>query len=383
MSYEGELAEEYNLRITIAQATLYSSIGLAVLIFIFAIYVYIKFDKEYTAEFTGDYLRELPNDDSPAAVSYLYYMEKINEETITATLLDLIRRDYISLDSKGSNDSGSLSDFKLIINRSMPLDDLEAHEKHFMVWMFDKIGDGKTVTTRQIKEYGKKNIESARAFQSNLKTFVRMAEKLGRSKRYFINGPRLNKTALMLINLIPVLYMIVLFTLFIIYYINILPSIIICIITMIIYSTYILNIKKRTKEGNELFVKWKAFKKFLEHFSNMEDYPIPSIIVWEHYLVYATVLKISDKVMEQLKIKLPESEFESSNATYMRTAYGRHGFYHSNLTDHFRSSFVIAKMNASSTIVQASNNRSSFGGRGGGFGGGSSFGGGGGGGRSR
>ena len=143
---------------------------------------------------------------------------------------------------------------------------------------------------------------------------------------------------------------------------------------------YVYTIKKRSHEGNEEFAKWKAFKKFLVEFSNFEDYPIPGIIVWEKYLVYATSLKIADKVMDQLEVKLPE--YSDEGTTYMRRSYYGYHFHYRMQFRMINSSMRNARFQSMSTIA-AHNARSGGGGHGGGFSGGSSFGGGGGGGRSR
>ena len=39
-------------------------------------------------------------------------------------------------------------------------------------------------------------------------------------------------------------------------------------------------------------------------FRKSERLSNPGIIVWEHYLVYATSLKVADKVMKQLEVRL-------------------------------------------------------------------------------
>ena len=51
---------------------------------------------------------------------------------------------------------------------------------------------------------------------------------------------------------------------------------------------------------------WKAFKSFLEDFSSLDLAEIPSLVIWEHYLVYATVLGIAKRVLDQLSIVYPE-----------------------------------------------------------------------------
>ena len=83
--------------------------------------------------------------------------------------------------------------------------------------------------------------------------------------------------------------------------------------------------------------------------------------------------------MEQLEVKLPQSEFESTEATFMCSRY-HHSFARGYMFGRITNTMTVARMNVTSTI--ASHNAASGGGRGGGFSGGSSFGGGGGGGRS-
>src|SRR5665811_1649313 len=61
-------------------------------------------------------------------------------------------------------------------------------------------------------------------------------------------------------------------------------------------------LRKKTQTGVNEYTKWKAFKRFLLDFSNMKDYEIPSIVVWEHYLVYAISLGVADKVISKLKL---------------------------------------------------------------------------------
>lgn len=114
----------------------------------------------------------------------------------------------------------------------------------------------------------------------------------------------------------------------------------------------------------------------------MEDYPIPGVVVWEHYLVYATSLKVADKVMEQLEVKLPAEMIESEQATYMGIGYRYYGFRLGYALGRINQSVSTARANGRATIA-AHQAQVSGSGRGGGFGGGRSFGGGGGGFRGR
>jgi uncharacterized membrane protein len=383
MDYEADLVEQTNLRITIAQIVLYSSLGVAVLMGFITAYVYKKYDKEYIASFTGDYYRELPAETTPAEMSYLYYMKKINDEDLTATLLDLIRKKYIILDYSGQDLTSKDADFKLQLAEDMPQTDLLPHERHVINWFFNHIGDGKNVSTEQIEKYGKKGITYAQKFEQDATNFVRMAKQAGEKHDYFEKASASGrKVAFSFVSIPAIMFFLALVTAGIFTLDNTL-AIIVSAAVAISYLIYVSTIKRRTVAGNEEFTKWKAFRNFLINFGNMKDYPIPGVVVWEHYLVYATSLKCADKVMEQLKVRLPQTDLDNSEGTFMRAGYRSHGFYYGYAFGHFTRSISTARVNSRQTIAAYNQSRAGGSGRGGGFGGGSSFGGGGGGGRSR
>ncbi|MGE5594125.1 MAG: DUF2207 family protein [Betaproteobacteria bacterium] len=65
-------------------------------------------------------------------------------------------------------------------------------------------------------------------------------------------------------------------------------------------------IKRRSKRGQTEFAMWRAFRKFLLDFSSLHDAPVPSLRLWEHYLVYAVTLGVARQVIDQLKLVFPE-----------------------------------------------------------------------------
>jgi len=383
MAYEADLAAQTNLRITIAQIVFYGALGMAIAMGLITYYVYKKYDKEYPASFTGDYYRDLPSESTPAEMSYLYYMKKIHDEDLTATLLDLIRKKVIDIDYSGQTVTDDDADFTLKIQKAVPSSSLLAHERKVLEWFFEHIGGGDTVTTKQIENHGKKGVSQAQEFERDAMEFVRLAKSAGEQHGYFEKASSSGRKAANSFLVIPVAMLLIslmtagLFTLD-----NTLASVISAAIA-VVYLIYVSTIKRRTIAGNEEYVKWKAFRNFLENFGNMKDYPIPGVVVWEHYLVYATSLRCADKVMEQLRIKLPDTELDSSEATFMRAGYRARGFYYGYAFGHFSRSISAARTNSRQTIAVYNQSRAGGSGRGGGFGGGSSFGGGGGGGRSR
>ena len=61
--------------------------------------VYFKFDKERKPLFDHEYLREPPSKISPSELSYLINEKEIVTEAFNATLISLIRKKYLKIDS--------------------------------------------------------------------------------------------------------------------------------------------------------------------------------------------------------------------------------------------------------------------------------------------
>lgn len=379
--YEGNLTRESNIKYYTALAINIGTVCLVVFTIILMLIIYKKYDKEYESPFDGEYYRELPNDMPPAHMSYMYRFGKTVDEDVTATLLNLIRKKVFILDDNGAGINDDDPNFKIKLTSDLEkVNNVIGHEKVVINWFINMCGNGSEVTFEDIREYPKKGYTQATQFQEKAREFKKTIHEECKKVGFFEKGVNKAKAKLYTYSaFLIVLAVTVAFT-GLILSIEFPVNLAVLALLIIVYSLYVTSIKKRTYYWNEQYTKWKAFKKFLCEFSNFEDYPIPSIVVWEEYLPYATSLKISDKVMEQLKVKLPEYDEDEMPSTYMYTYYKyrtRNYFVYS-LNHSFRS----ARYNASSTI--ASHNMSkSGGGHGGGFSGGSSFGGGGGGMRSR
>ena len=376
--YEKGLAKETNIKYNVAQICMGISVVIVLLTVVIIIIVYKKYDKEYEPAFQGEYYRELPAKRTPAEMSYLYYFGTINDEDITATILDLIRKGYLELDQNGDDINDDDPNYILIKSSNPPKEIPELHESILMNWFINEIGDGKKVSFEQIEKYGK-SYNNAEIFQKRTLEFKKSLKETCANYDFFEKKLAVGKLKALVYGVI--LFIISFMIIFVAEMFDIDASVqfIITFICALIYTVYVLSIKKRSVNGNEEFTKWKAFKNFLVDFSSFEDYPIPGVKVWEEYLVYATSLKIADKVMKQLEVKMPE--FEESESTYYRYSYygsRRRARFYYGLTH----SLTTARMNTVTTIA-AHNASKAGGGHGGGFSSGSSFGGGGGGGRSR
>lgn len=103
----------------------------------------------------------------------------------------------------------------------------------------------------------------------------------------------------------------------------------------------------------------------------MKEKEVPELVLWEKYLVYATVFGISEKVLKQLKVVYPQI----SDEEYMNS----HGYAYMYLmySGGFNNSFLSTLNTSVGSSYTALTNYSSGTGSGGGFSSGGGFGGGG------
>lgn len=126
------------------------------------------------------------------------------------------------------------------------------------------------------------------------------------------------------------------------------------------------------ENGIKEIAEWKGLKKYMEDYSLLKEKLVPDIVLWEKYLVYATVFGISKKVINQLKSVHPEM-FEETNNEYRSYAYW-HMMTNSNFGvnnfDDFSRSLEKVYNSAQSAYSVAHSSSSSGSGGGGGFSGG-------------
>ena len=140
---------------------------------------------------------------------------------------------------------------------------------------------------------------------------------------------------------------------------------VILVIEYTVLENKLKGLKSRTEKGIEHEKMWLAFKQFLLDFSRLEERDHKALVIWEHYLVYATGLGVAKKVLNELKIMYP-TEFNDMNNTF-----GNYVIFNMIADDtsfnSFSSSFTTA---ASQAYTASSSSSGSGGGFSGGFGGG-------------
>lgn len=337
--------------------------------------------KKYTTglkpEFFGDYYRELPGDYSPAVMSYLLSKGKTKDDDIMATIMDLARKKVIKL-SPVEFESGTIfkkteETFKITWLNEEKKELLLPHEKFLADWFINDIGGGTELILEDLETIVKKK-KAALQFQNDYNYFKALVKDTAESKEFFTANVIKGAGAFVLLG-----FAFIALGLIGAFWLRSIPAFGLVILggAMLLILLVVNFIRMLTRYGTEQTAMWKAFKKFLLDFSNLKDAEIPSLVIWEHYLVYATSLGIAKEVIDQLPKVFTDAELSNPDLTYMGGYRNFNSIYFMNNA----FSNTMSKVSSAVSSAQIANStKSSGGGFGGGFSGGSSGGGGGGGG---
>ena len=120
-----------------------------------------------------------------------------------------------------------------------------------------------------------------------------------------------------------------------------------------------------TQFGQDEKEKWRALYDFLNNETLMVERGVQDLVLWEKYLIYATVFGISEKVIKALKLVLPKEMIEQSPMLRNNRIYYSHSF-----RTHTRALPQSAHFGSSYATGSGSHSGVGGGGRGGGGGGG-------------
>lgn len=327
-------------------------------------FIYLKNGKRYKVKAPyGEYFRELPDDYTPAVAGAVVSRTAIKPEHLFATVMDLVRKDFLELIEEGN---------QTILRRTDERDfsSLKPYEKYVLDWYINDMGDGMEVVLENVEKYisGSRN---AKKFYSKYQVWYKgVADDL---KSLGIVKAKTKKIPMFL----------GIFTGFLMFPGGVFmaqffgePKFMIFTFGAIPFIIFSGLKRKLSLEAEEAYARWSAFKKFLADYSNLEEAKTASIHIWEHYFVYAVALGVAEKVARAYK-KIAALRGEDENIGVGR--YYRPSLMNSYMYSRaFRNVERYTAGAASRSIREVSkSNRSSAGGRGGGFSGGSSGGGGG------
>lgn len=329
------------------------------------IYIYKKYDKERKPKFINEYNREFIDDYNVEVIDYLMH-QKITENAMSASIMNLIYKKNIEAEKLVEEKNGYRFTLK-------SRDNLNETENYLVDFLFTTVGSNDTFTTKELKKYAS-STHTCNKFMSSYTKWQKKVIEDGKKEGFYdkLSG-RFGYGLVMLIGA------------FLIYFLGVhvylVENILLhtLLFSAFIFIIYIACIKRKSEKGIEHYARWNAFKKFLKDFGTFDTKELPEIILWERYLVYATIFGLAEMVEKAMNVKI--KELEVSDASYYGNTYV---YVHDlGISSAINSAVSSAYRGAQNTISRQAANASggSFGGHGGGFSSGGGFGGGGGGGR--
>ena len=265
-----------------------------------------------------EYTHDVPKGNSPAGIANLYYFyggageETKRNRIFSSTMLSLARKGHLHFGSEDAQITISIPPSGHIQTVSMT----ESEQAFYKILVPVAESFGGTFTMKQFKKYAKKHYES---LDFQISNFFLVSKHEILSRKYF------RTTRKKLLGFLTVLGTVMILSSFVALGITgSSDSLLIYLPLSLIAGGILLNIAGRshpklTEKGEYDLAVWRGLKKYMLEFSRMKEYSVPELPLWEEYLVYATMMGISEKVCKQLKLVYPQissSSYWEANPSY-------------------------------------------------------------------
>lgn len=323
------------------------------------IYVYFKYDNERKPEFNHKYNRDFIDDYNVEVIDYLMNYN-ITPNAMSASIMNLIYKKNIEAQKDPEDDKNYIFTLK-------SRDNLNNTENILVDFLFSKVGCNDTFTTKELKNYA----SSTKTCDTFMNSYTKWKNKVmedGKKEKFFDNLKGKYVWGIIMLIIAILIDFVGSFTFHVDF--SLLHLLIPLALIFLIYTCFI---KRKSKKGIEHYAKWKAFKNFLNDFGSFSTKELPEVILWERYLVYATIFGLAKKVQKDMNVKIKEIDVSNmNNNTYI---FINNYNFSSILNDSVNQAYNGAQR--AITRESTSSSGGSFGGHGGGFSSGGGFGGGG------
>lgn len=310
---EAHNAQETNQKRAIAMAFTYGRALIVTLICVGIMLLlfrkWMKFGKDFKPVFNDKYFRDVPSLDHPAVLGFVW-RGKPSGEDFSASVLRLVDQGLVTLERTQTEVKSLLGsrieDDYLIGLKSVPKDDFEHKIDLATMRVLEEI-EGNTsrrsFLASEIDEKVKDNGEDvADAYQTWDDTVCIESA----NKKYFEEkGNHWRTTGLILTGVAALIF----------FFGDMLEDIrypvvaacaLMCFASIIVSFILSLLMKRRSQEAEEIQAKLHALKNWFNDFTALKEAPPTHVKVWKQLIVLATVLGVADKVVDHLKVALPE-----------------------------------------------------------------------------
>ena len=416
IDFENNLAEENQILKYISYSVFAGAIVLSCISILIVRYIKKRYFTQINTFDSGKSFVTPPTEHSPAIVGYLLREMTLLPEDISATLLDLVYRNYLTVDDSRAFDNPNYTidelieaekyrlrmknevsttpykeeerlentlnafeenfDIDIYLNKDKDRSELEEHEEHLIDWYINDIGDGEKVSLKDFKDLEDSALRSSE-FIGERNKFEKIIKKSSKKIDYYDEKNYIYRKKAQKFLILPLLGIIFVI---IVSFITNTALVLQCVpfIASIFYLSFeIANSKKKSVNGQKFYDEWNSYKENLENMSVVNSTQISDVEFWDYNLIYATVFGFAENIIDKLETKFISENNEGQHSRYTNRNYNyyRHNFFQRNLSKFHETNQYRAQAKVTSS---SKGSRS-----GGGFSGGGSFGGGGGGGRSR
>ena len=277
------------------------------------LFIYLIYGREPKINYHTKYETDLPTDDPPAIINAICAGDpkKIgvpNLDGFRATILDLIDRNYLILDDAPYGEDYDTSGLFLQINPDYDPSTLWNFELQVIGFLKEYEQDGIISMDLITESLGYYN--SSRFFKYTYKSWQKEVKKTitdGNFKEAFYSkGDKYLKifgfvgvvTVFAFLRVVPKSFPSILF---------------LCMLILGAASVISLVLPQGiagqwTNYGREYYEKWHSFKRYIQDYSLIKEYPPESVHVWNKYLVYATALGVAEGVRQSMGLHFPKDQ---------------------------------------------------------------------------
>lgn len=202
---------------------------------------------------TGEY-REIPEDCTPAVASYITGINP-DSNIFFATILDLFSKGYLIISPEDENTDVSLNTNFIICKTREADKSLLSHERYFMDWLFDDMGNGKSVSLKDIEYYSRQNPQK---FFKSLGDWRSEIKKEAEKRGYLDHSKKIHASVLIILSIFSIILGLV----------TAISKNISAVLNfsvgfvLLIYGLYLLN--RLSDEGYIQHKKWKSFAGYMK-----------------------------------------------------------------------------------------------------------------------
>lgn len=258
------------------------------------IYAVRRYGTEPKSTWTGKYYRELPSAATPAVIGYFLNHHSLGPRDLMATLLDLVRRKYVTMQEMKNTERFTKSDYMFQLTQK-DQKELQKHEKLLLNLLFTKIRKKNTIMLSDIREFGKNHpqsfLNSWKKWQEAVTTtYDGLEYTYERQKKVYR-------------------YILLAFAVEFIYFLFLAPEdwkwLVLCSPVLPFFKPKRIL---KTAAGATEHAKWMAFKRFLRNYTRIASREPMAVHLWEQYLVYAIPLGVAKKVAKIARQQLPNTD---------------------------------------------------------------------------